>query len=116
MAAHRLAQNPIIHPRLDARIGSKINGPALIGGPDWVRNPQERYYLYFAHHEGAFIRMAYADQPMGPYTANSPGVLPVERTRFKSHIASPDVHVDHEAKKIEMYYHGFGYIEKKTLP
>ena len=40
--------------------GNNINGPSLIKVPDWVENPLGEYYLYFAHHSGKYIRMAYS--------------------------------------------------------
>ena len=49
--------NPLIVPEMSASIGTNINGPSLIRVPDWVENPLGRYYLYFAHHKGKFIRL-----------------------------------------------------------
>ena len=83
-----------------------INGPSLIRVPDWIENPLGRYYLYFAHHNGSYIRMAYADDLSGPYTIYRPGVLHLENTIFRSHIASPDVHIDDENQRLIMYFHG----------
>ncbi len=102
----RLPGNPIITPTLDARIGTNINGPSLIRVPDWLPNPLGKYYLYFGHHQGQFIRLAYADALSGPWTVYAPGVLNLTDTPMQSHIASPDVHVDNEAKQIRLYYHG----------
>ena len=59
--AIRSEHNPIITPEMDDRIGGNINGPSLIRVPNWIHNPLGQYYLYFAHHQGKFIRMAYAD-------------------------------------------------------
>ena len=41
-----------------------------------------KYYLYFAHHQGDFIRLAYADQVTGPYRVHSPGVLTLAESGF----------------------------------
>ncbi|MDP6039727.1 MAG: hypothetical protein QGG64_14345, partial [Candidatus Latescibacteria bacterium] len=109
----RSEHNPIIHPGLDDRIEGNINGPTLIRVPEWVNNPLGRYYLYFAHHQGKFIRLAYANNVLGPYTVHTPGVLEISDTLFERHIASPDVHIDHNAKKIHMYYHGSGFTGPK---
>jgi hypothetical protein len=87
-------------------LGDSINGPSLIRVPDWVPNPLGRYYLYFAHHQGSYIRMAYADQVEGPYRIHAPGTLRLDATPFHGHIASPDVHVDEARREIRMYYHG----------
>src|SRR6188508_1447297 len=106
MRALRLADNPIIRPHMDGRMGDNINGPSLIRVPDWVRNPLGRYYLYFAHHDGRFIRLAFADALGGPWSTHEDGVLPLQASHFAGHIASPDVHVDHEQRRIRMYFHG----------
>lgn len=106
MKVSRFASNPIITPALDARIGSNINGPSLIRVPEWLPNPLGRYYLYFAHHQGEFIRLAYADDLAGPWQIYGPGTLQLEQTPCHGHIASPDVHVDEENRRIIMYYHG----------
>lgn len=106
MRVTRLSENPIIYPALDERIGGNINGPSVIRVPEWASNPLGRYYLYFAHHQGTFIRLAYADTLAGPWTVYSPGVLDLADSFFPRHIASPDVHVDHERREIRMYYHG----------
>jgi hypothetical protein len=111
--AVRLAQNPIIRPGMDALMGANINGPSLIRVPEWVVAPLGKYYLYFAHHSGHYIRMAYADALTGPWTIFSEGTLQLRETpvvpwSYKGHIASPDVHVDHVARRIVMFFHG-GY-------
>lgn len=95
---------------MDVRMGGNINGPSLVRVPEWVENPLGRYYLYFAHHVGTYIRMAFADEVAGPWTVYSPGVLDLEDAFAAEHIASPDVHVDHANKRFRMYYHG-----KKSL-
>lgn len=115
------------HPAL----GGNINGPSLLSVPFWVTNPLGRYYLYFAHHEGNTIRLAYADSLNGPWTIYEPGALSLAQSLFCTqppkpedthphvqaaiaakedgdypHIASPDIHIDTKNKKIIMYYHG----------
>lgn len=106
LAVRRFDRNPIIVASMSETIGDNINGPSLIRVPDWVRNPLGKYYLYFAHHQGAFIRMAYADHLEGPWTIHEPGVLTLEESLFEGHIASPDVHVLDDQQEIRMYYHG----------
>jgi hypothetical protein len=106
MRVRRFPDNPIIRPHMDRRMGDNINGPSLIRVPDWVRQPLGRYYLYFAHHDGRYIRLAYADALCGPWTIHEAGVLPLEGSHFTGHLASPDVHVDESAQHIRMYFHG----------
>jgi hypothetical protein len=96
---------------MEGEIGENINGPSLIRVPDWVESPLGKYYLYFAHHAGRFIRLAYADSLQGPWKIHSGGVLDLEETpsyhgRRHDHVASPDVHVDNDQERIRMYYHG----------
>lgn len=124
MRAVRSPHNPIIYPHMDRRMGSNINGPSLVRVPDWVAHPLGRYYLYFADHNGSYIRMAYADAVAGPWTMHEPGALQLEQSHFPTevspppdgqpsllvestpHIASPDVHVDDAQRRFRMYYHG----------
>lgn len=102
----RSKANPIIRPHMDDRMGDNVNGPSLIRVPEWVSEPLGCYYLYFAHHDGRYIRLAYANDLDGPWTIHRPGVLSLEEARFIGHVASPDVHVDHDERRIRMYFHG----------
>lgn len=54
-----------------------INGPSLIKVPDWIDNPLGKYYLYFAHHKGSFLRLAYADSINGIWTVADHQILPL---------------------------------------
>lgn len=102
----RLPQSPIVTPQLSATLGDNINGPSLIRVPAWVPNALGKYYLYFAHHQGTFIRLAYADQLEGPWKIYEPGTLHLREAGLcHDHIASPDVHVDQEKRQLRMYFH-----------
>lgn len=114
----RLGDGPIIAQHMDGRMGGNVQGPTLIRVPDWVENPLGKYYLYFADHRGTYIRLAYADDLMGPWTTYEPGTLQLENSFFPTtleagappgayaHIASPDVHVRADRQEIVMYVHG----------
>ena len=107
ITVNRLPKNPIITHASSDTLGTKINGPSVIRVPDWIKSPLGNYYLYFAHHDGKFIRLAYADAVTGPWTVYEPGTLKLEESpAFIGHIASPDVHIDHASRQIRMYYHG----------
>ena len=108
MKVRRFRSNPIIHPNMDDRMGDNINGSSLIRVPEWIPNALGRYYLYFAHHQGTYIRMAYADQLAGPWRVYTPGVFELSESFFNNHMASPDVHVLDDRQEIRMYYHGCG--------
>jgi hypothetical protein len=120
VTVERLGDGPVITPHMDARMGTNIAGPSLIRVPDWVERPLGRYYLYFADHEGTYVRLAYADEIAGPWRTHEPGALDIAQSHFPTtcppcsgpggdpyaHIASPDVHVDDERREIVMYFHG----------
>ena len=130
MRTTRLAGGPIIHAGLEGLAGDNINGPSLVRAPRWLSDTEAgrlgEYYLYFAHHKGRHIRLAYADRPTGPWTVYEPGTLQIEESHFPAtldefapglagrisagqvypHVASPDVQVDNEARQIRLYYHG----------
>ena len=114
----RLNDGPIITQHMDSRMGYNVQGPSLIKVPDWVENPLGEYYLYFADHRGTYIRLAYADDLLGPWTTHEPGSLQLAESFFPetleegaaanayAHIASPDVHVRDDLQQIVMYVHG----------
>ena len=104
----RFKENPIIHgglKGLEGNLGRNINGPSLMRVPAWIEKPLGKYYLYFGHHNGAYLRLAFADKLEGPWTVHAPGVLHISQAPGRGHIASPDVHVDDSAREIRMYFH-----------
>lgn len=102
----RLPHNPIVTPELSPSLGDNINGPSLIRVPDWVQHPLGKYYLYFAHHQGQYIRLAYADRLAGPWKIYEPGTLQLNKvSACHDHVASPDMHVDEGKREILMYFH-----------
>nr|WP_295927494.1 hypothetical protein [uncultured Dyadobacter sp.] len=111
----RFETNPIIRPELlPGPDGKNINGPSLISAPDWLPNKLGKYYLYFADHNGTYIRLSYADDLKGPWKIYEPGTLRMDDCACKGepdelkagrHIASPDLHVDHANKQLVMYFH-----------
>jgi hypothetical protein len=104
--ATRLPQNPIVTPASSDTLGDNINGPSLIRVPSWIKHPLGKYYLYFAHHGGKYIRLAYAAELQGPWHIYGPGTLRLEQApRCYDHIASPDVHVDEGRRELRMYFH-----------
>jgi hypothetical protein len=106
--AVRMPHNPIITAAmLPGEDGGNINGPSMIRVPDWVPNPLGRYYLYFAHHNGKYIRLAYADRSEGPWKIHPGGVLNIrDQKAVTGHVASPDVVVDRPAHRVYLFYHG----------
>jgi hypothetical protein len=118
--ATRFAENPLVTLRSDPSIGDNINGPSVIKVPAWVKRPLGKYYMYFAHHRGTHIRLAYADSLHGPWKIYKPGVLNVSETALYrpqpdppweiygvyTHVASPEVLVDDANKRIVMWVHG----------
>lgn len=122
----RIGEAPILVPHMDERMGANLAGPSLVRVPEWVPNPLGRYYLYFAHHNGAYIRLAFADHIEGPWWVYTPGSLQHPESHFPAdigpppenrilasgavistpHIASPDVHIDDARREFRMYYHG----------
>ncbi|MGI9430535.1 MAG: hypothetical protein ACR2NM_17880 [Bythopirellula sp.] len=114
ITVRRLPVNPIIALDSSQTLGNKINGPSVIRVPSWVEAPLGKYYLYFAHHKGKFIRLAYADSVAGPWQIYEPGTLQLQQvSEFRNHIASPDVHVDEQDQVIRMYFHGSRWEESQ---
>ena len=125
----RFKNNPIITPALlSGNDGDDINGPSLIKVPDWVHNKLGKYYLYFAHHKGKYIRLAYANDLKGPWKIYKPGTLQITDCKTceyglqnsanstkhdgaessedeVTHVASPDVLIDSTNKEFVLYFH-----------
>lgn len=80
--AYRLGDGPIVTPDSHASIGINIQGPSLIRVPEWVERPLSRYYLYFADHKGAYIRLAVADDLGGPWRVYEDGSLQLRDSGF----------------------------------
>ena len=106
--------------------GKNINGPSVVKLPKWL--PEEKrvdkrakYYLYFAHHHGKYIRMAWSEKITGPYhlVGDSPlygkhanAALALDKippvlgeVSTGNHVASPVVIVDDERHEFKLYYH-----------
>lgn len=129
VTALRLSQNPLITTRSSASLGDNINGPTVIRVPVWVKQPLGRYYMYFAHHMGGFIRLAYADALEGPWQIYEPGVMQVRDTalfrpqpdppenleNFYTHVASPEIEIDPERRRLVLWFHGW-WTEGKMWP
>ena len=82
VSVQRLLDGPIIAPDLHPSIGVNIQGPSLIRVPDWMERPLGTYYLYFADHKGRYIRLAYADDLLGPWAIHPQGSLQIEDSNF----------------------------------
>lgn len=120
ISAARFSENPLITVASSPSVGDNLNGPSIIRVPPWIKKPLGRYYMYFAHHKGQFIRLAYANSVRGPWKVHQPGVLNVSATAFfrpqpdplaspefvYTHVASPEIYVDNSKKTIMMWVHG----------
>jgi len=121
----RIGDAPILVPHMDDRMGGNLAGPSLIRAPEWLPDRLGEYYLYFAHHNGGYFRLAVADAIEGPSRIHTPGALQHSESHFPDeldpqdpakvrpgmvistpHIASPDLHVDGQRREVRMYYHG----------
>lgn len=121
VVARRLPQNPLITVSSSPTLGDNVNGPTVVRTPSWIKQPLGRYYMYFAHHKGEFIRLAYANAIEGPWRIHEPGVLHVRDTAFYrpqpdpvnsppgfyTHVASPEIHLDDSAHKVVLWFHGW---------
>jgi hypothetical protein len=122
VSAVRLKQNPLITVETSRSLGDNVNGPSIIRVPSWIPHPLGRYYAYFGHHKGQFIRLAYADAIAGPWKIYEPGVVPVGDTafyrqqpdppdgpvdQFYTHVASPEIYVDEAHRRLVLWTHGW---------
>ncbi|MDH4240224.1 MAG: hypothetical protein OEW48_11740 [Phycisphaerae bacterium] len=113
--------------------GTSIAGASVIRVPEWIApenraDPNAVYYMYFAHHGGNYIRLAWAEDLEGPWhlyqtgagvSVGDRGVLDLggddkinigNGIEIRGHVASPDVHADDDNQRIIMYFHGPTYV------
>ena len=136
----RLKESPLLSaelfppesiPGLPADALANINGPSVLRMPDWAPGKQAALHLYFGHHKGDSIRLAFADRLEGPWKMWTDPILPLAESLFLpvdpspdpsmpepdwvdaldgdylyAHVASPDVHIDEANQRLVMYYHG----------
>ncbi|WP_103500902.1 MULTISPECIES: hypothetical protein [unclassified Streptomyces] len=84
--------------------------PCVRGVYDRLSNPLGRYYLYYAPHDApGGICLAYANELAGPYTEYRGN--PIVRRDWDphysvSHVSSPHVVWNADARELWMYFHG----------
>ena len=94
----RTGNAPLIAAATHPGIGGNITMPSVIHGPDGG------YWMYFAAHDGHYIRLAMADAIAGPWTLYAAGTLKdTEVAPFSDTISSPDVFVL-PSGRIRMYF------------
>jgi hypothetical protein len=136
--------NPIIDFSTFAALGvpdegRNVAGPSVIRIPDWIKpedraDPSAIYYLYFSHHRGKYIRLAWSVTISGPWSlyhtgtqhlSGQRGVLdlgdaPIQlqnKIRIpNNHLGSPDAHVDDRHQQIVLYFHSGSKIEVDGVP
>jgi len=138
---------PLVHIDDYARLGitneaDNIQGPSVMRVPAWIPasrrvHPEAVYYMYFGHHRGKYIRMAWARRIEGPWTLHrmGPDVRPGERgvldlgnrdvsigngivltQERRAVISSPEVSVDDEGRRIVLYIQAGTNIEVDGAP
>lgn len=91
-----------------SELGYNINGPSVIRVPEWIDDAPGNYLMYFAHHQGEYIRLAFADSPLGKWSIYGGGCLHLKDAAcIKDHIASPEAVVVDEEREIRLYFHGY---------
>ena len=109
VTAERIGDGPVIYQGmagLEGELGDNIDGPSVIKAPSWLKKPLGKYYMYFAHHRGTYIRLAYAERPEGPWHIYEPGTLRLDQMpSCSNHVASPDALVDEATQRVILYFH-----------
>jgi hypothetical protein len=106
----RLGGAPLISKTTAPTLGGNYQGPTVMRAPTWLPNKLGSYYMYFAAHDGHYIRLAYANAPQGPWTLYAPGTLSdTQVAPFTNTIASPDLHAFDATGELRMYFHTDSY-------
>lgn len=96
----------IITPDIHPIVGNNINGPCCIKVPEWCQNRRGNFYLYFSDHMGDCIKLAYADEILGPWRVSNEAALNLSGfSDAYDHMASPEIYIDHDKHEIRLYFH-----------
>ena len=100
----RAPENPLIAPATHTGISNNITMPSVVKMPAALAGNYGAYWMYFAAHDGHYLRLAHADAPTGPWTTYVPGTLEdTEVAPFSNTISSPDVFVL-PSGRVRMYF------------
>lgn len=100
----RVGTAPLISATTHPGIGKNISMPSVIRAPAALTANLGDYWMYFAAHDGHYIRLATADSPAGPWSVYAPGTLTdTEVAPFSNTISSPDVFVLPDGR-VRMYF------------
>lgn len=119
--AQRAVSRPLVDATAHPSLGNNICNPWIVVMPPGTG--LGRYHLYFSHHKGTHLRLAWANALDGPWTVHPPGVLDLAASTFPdeagldaaglgdipfryAHIASPQVIPDPQGAGFHMYFHG----------
>ena len=69
---------------------ANINGPSVLRMPDWAAGKQAAFHMYFGHHKGKSLRLAYADRLQGPWAMHPDPVIPLADSLFEPEDPAPD--------------------------
>ena len=69
---------------------ANINGPSVLRMPDWAAGKQAAFHMYFGHHKGKSLRLAYADRLGGPWAMYPDPVIPLADSLFEPEDPAPD--------------------------
>ncbi len=85
---------------------NNINGPCCIKAPEFFQNSPGKYLLYFAHHSGKYIRLAYSDSLFKNWKILDVQICSVDSSLdFHDHVASPEVFIDQKNKDVYLFFH-----------
>jgi len=95
-AVTRAGDGPLISPATHTGIGENMSMPSVVHVPAAMAAAagMGEYWMYFAAHDGHYIRLAHAPAPLGPWTLHAPGsVKDTDVPPFSNTISSPDAFV-----------------------
>ena len=80
---------PVALAGLELDALANINGPSVLRMPDWAAGKQAAFHMYFGHHKGKSLRLAYADRLEGPWAMHPDPVIPLADSLFAPEDPAP---------------------------
>lgn len=88
--------------------GGQAGYTSIIQMDDKIDDPIDKFYMYWAGHDGGGIRLSTAPHPLGPWTFYPDASTALIHDGYfgpSRHLSSPDVIYDDATEKFYLFYH-----------
>jgi hypothetical protein len=105
-------KNPILSGDIETQ--NQAGFVSVIHAEDVLSSPIDKFYMFWAGHDGGGIRLATAPHPLGPWTRYGK-LFDVTDAGGGNHVSSPEVFYHPESNQLVMLYHRSHIVTKNGI-